>query len=78
MRRISAEEVERLARRVWFGRFPQMGDRKFADLSDVGVNGRQAEWDIPTYQEVQVGKFRVYLETGCRGDFRGRIHVKKR
>lgn len=71
-------DIYRIARRIWWGKFPRTDDKKWTDLPSVGINGRRAIYlEMPTYRWFQIDDFEIFLEAQVRGAFRGMILVKR-
>lgn len=70
-------DLEKIARRIWWGKFPRLGDQKTAYAPYLGINIRKANFAIRTYRWQKVGEFEIYIESQARGDFGGTISVRR-
>lgn len=87
---VGKEELAELAKKVWRGHlnrgFVAMGEfgtpswTKSADFPLIGINGREVEFENQCFEWTKFPEFHdleVMLECNVRGDFSGRIHVRK-
>jgi hypothetical protein len=70
------EDMVKIARRIWWGKFPHSGDHKVAYPPYVGVSMRRAVFPIKGYRWERIGDWEFYIQTSCRGDFQGTIGVR--
>jgi len=77
MTNYSKQDLEKIARRIWWGKFPRLGHQKSAAATLVGINMRQADFGIKTYQWQRLDNFEIFIESQVRGEFPGYIHVRK-
>jgi hypothetical protein len=82
-------DLERIAKRIWLGHrqqgFIRSDDVKWCDAPSAGVNMRRAlfvdtiaNWQHLLVREwLNVGDFEIKIDTSCRGDYPGRIFVRR-
>ena len=82
-------DMARMATRIWNGQrrsgINRQGRTKWCDATAVGINMRKA-WFVDTIANWQhllvrewlnVGDFEIKIDTSCRGDYPGRIFVRR-
>ena len=69
-------DLERLARKIWFGKYPRTGSHKWAELPQVIDRLAADHW--PHYRWLDAGDYRVKFEGAARGAFLGRVYVEKK